>query len=372
MSSRHTSNLDFVLLAIVGVLVLFGLLMLASAGTGVGLDKFGDAYYFVKHQIVFGVLPGMIGLYVCSRIPYTFWRRHAFKFLAVSLLLLLLVFLPGITTGDLKGAHSWISIGPWFSFQPAEFIKLTFLIYLAAWLERQGSEGLRSVGSGLVPFLVALGLVLGLLLAQPDVGTMCIIIAQALTVYFVAGAPLPFVTGLVAAGAAGVLLLIKIAPYRTARLMTFLNPELDPQGVGYHINQALLAIGSGGFFGLGYGHSRQKFQYLPEVVGDSIFAVIGEELGLLGCVFVLGMFILLLQRLLTIAKRAPDPFAKYVCVGIAAWFLVQAFVNIGSMIAIMPMTGTTLPFISYGGTSLAIALSAVGVVLNISRHRKAP
>lgn len=364
--------MDYALLAIVGVMLIFGLLMLASAGTPEGLSKFNDAYYFVKHQIVFGLIPGMIGLVVCSRVPYTFWKRHAFALFAATLGLLVLVFLPGVSTGALRGAHSWISLGPWFSFQPSEFVKLTFLFYLAAWLEKRGSDGMRDAASGLAPFLLSLGAVLVLLIAQPNIGTMAIIVAEALAVYFVAGAPLMYVCGLVASGIAGIWLLIKLAPYRSARLVTFLNPQLDPQGVGYHINQALLAIGSGGVFGLGYGHSRQKFQYLPEVVDDSIFAIVGEELGLVGCLFVLALFLLLLQRLLTIAKRAPDPFAKYVCLGVAAWLLVQAFVNIGSMIGIMPLTGITLPFISYGGTSLAIVMSAIGVVLNISAHRKAP
>ncbi len=369
MSSKSIHGFDIPLLTIVSILLLLGLLMLASAGTGIGLDRFNDASYFLKHQMVFGVLPGIIGLIVFYRIPYTFWKCHAFWLLLLSLGLLLLVFIPGIS-GDFKGAHSWVSFGPWFSFQPSEFVKLTFLFYLAAWLEKQKGERMRDAFSGLIPFLLTLGAVLGLLIAQPDIGTMCILIAQALTVYFVAGAPLPYVLGLCAAGASGIALLIKIAPYRTARLMTFLNPELDPQGVGYHMNQALLALGSGGMFGLGYGHSRQKFQYLPEVVGDSIFAIIGEELGFVMCMMVLGLFLLLLFRLLTIAKKAPDAFGKYVCVGIAAWIIVQAFVNIGSMIGLMPMTGITLPFISYGGTSFVVVMSAMGVVLNISQFRK--
>ncbi|HLD20877.1 MAG TPA: FtsW/RodA/SpoVE family cell cycle protein, partial [Patescibacteria group bacterium] len=169
---------------------------------------------------------------------------------------------------------------------------------------------------------------------------------------------------------AGLALLITAAPYRAARFTTFLHPELDPQGIGYHINQALLAIGSGGIFGLGYGHSRQKFQYLPEVAGDSIFAVVAEEMGLIVAIITIGLFLLFLWRMLAIAKRAPDDFGKYVVVGVAAWIVIQAFVNIGSMVALMPITGVPLPFISYGGTSLAISLAAVGVVLNISKSQK--
>lgn len=372
MSTRTGHSFDLVLLIVVGVLVVFGLLMLASAGSAVGLNRFGDAYYFVKHQVVFGLLPGLIGLIVFSRVPYAFWKRSAFWLFLISLGLLVLTFIPGLSAG-IGTAHSWVSVGGWFSFQPSEFVKLTFLFYLAAWLERQANAGsLRDMVSGLVPFLISLGAVLGLLILQPDIGTMCIIGFQALAVYFVAGAPLPYVFGMVAAGAGSIALLIKAAPYRAARLMTFLKPELDPKGVGYHINQALLAIGSGGVFGLGYGHSRQKFQYLPEVVGDSVFAIVGEELGLIACLAVIGLFLILFHRLVKIGKAAPDPFGLYVCVGIAAWLVGQAFVNIGSMVAVMPMTGITLPFVSYGGTSLAVTLCAIGVVLNISRERKAP
>ncbi|NBS42007.1 stage V sporulation protein E, partial [bacterium] len=239
-----------------------------------------------------------------------------------------------------------------------------------AWLEKRGESGVRDVHGGLIPFLATLGAILGLLVLQPDVGTMSIIAGMVLVVYFVAGAPLAYVGGLVMAGISAIAMLIGFAPYRAARFTTFLNPELDPQGIGYHINQALLAIGSGGFFGLGYGHSRQKFQYLPEVASDSIFAVIGEEMGLVVAVGVLALFVWFLFRTLKIANEAPDKFGKYVATGIGAWLVLQAFVNIGSMVAIMPMTGVPLPFISYGGTSLAVSLWAVGVVLNISRYGK--
>lgn len=372
MSPRTGQSFDLVLLIVVGMLLLFGLLMLASAGSAVGLDRFGDAYYFVKHQVVFGLLPGLIGLVIFSRVPYLFWKRSAFWLFLVSIGLLVLAFIPGLSAG-IGTARSWVSFGGWFSFQPSEFVKLTFLFYLAAWLEKQGTGGsLRDVATGLVPFLISLGAVLGLLILQPDVGTMCIIGLQALAMYFVAGAPLPYIFGMVASGAGAIALLIKAAPYRAARLMTFLKPELDPKGVGYHINQALLAIGSGGIFGLGYGHSRQKFQYLPEVVGDSIFAVAAEELGLLAGIMLLGLFLILLHRLIKIGRAAPDAFGLYMCVGIAAWLVGQAFVNIGSMLGVMPMTGIPLPFVSYGGTSLAVTLCAIGVVLNISRERKAP
>lgn len=359
---------DIGLLTAVGTLLVVGLLALASAGTATGLDRFGDAYYFVKHQAIFGLIPGMAGFLLFSRIPYQFWKRNALWLFGASLGFLMLVFVPGLAAG-IGTAHSWVNVGGWFTFQPSEFVKLTFLFYLAALLERRAGEGARPA-EGLGAFLLSLGAVMGLLALQPDVGTMTIVAAQAMAVYFVAGAPLPYILGLLAAGAGTLALLIKAAPYRTARFMTFLNPELDPQGVGYHINQALLAIGSGGIFGLGYGHSRQKFQYLPEVVNDSIFAVFAEELGFVACLVLIGLFLWLLQRILAAAKASPDPFGRYLCVGIGTWVIAQAFVNIGSMVALMPMTGLPLPFVSYGGTSLAVLLSAMGVVANISRYRK--
>ena len=366
---RTTGSIDYVLLLVVGTITLFGLVMLLSASAPSAYAEFADSYYFVKHQIIFGLLPGIGALIAFWRIPYTFWRTHAWNLLILSIALLILVFIPGLSAG-IGSAHSWISIGGVFSLQPSEIVKLTFLFYLAAWLAQRDRQGVRDVHSGFLPFVGVLGTIMLLMVLQPDVGTMSIIAAMSLVVYFVAGAPVTYITGLILAGIAGLALLITAAPYRAARFTTFLYPELDPQGIGYHINQALLAIGSGGIFGLGYGHSRQKFQYLPEVAGDSIFAIIGEEMGFIVAAIVVGLFLLFLWRMLAIAKRAPDAFGKYVVVGIAAWIVIQAFVNIGSMVALMPITGVPLPFISYGGTSLAISMAAIGVVLNISKSAK--
>jgi len=363
--------MDYVYLAIVSAIVLFGLVMLTSASAPSGYDKFGDSYFFIKHQLVFGLVPGVAGMLVLSRIPYTVWRKNAWNLLIISIGLLMLVFIPGLSAG-IGTAHSWITIGGFFSVQPSEIVKLTFLFYLAGWLAQRGARGVRDVHSGFLPFISVLGVIMLLMVLQPDIGTMSIIAAMSLVVYFVAGAPIAYIGGLIGMGLGGLGLLIGLAPYRAARFTTFLHPELDPQGIGYHINQALLAIGSGGVFGLGYGHSRQKFQYLPEVAGDSIFAVISEELGLLISVFVLVMFLAFLWRTIHIANNAPDNFGKYVSVGIGAWIVIQAFVNIGSMVALLPITGVPLPFISYGGTSLAISLAAVGVVLNISKHTSRP
>ncbi len=365
---RSTSHsIDLPLLLIVSAIILFGLIMLWSASAPSGYEQFSDSYYFLKHQLIFGFIPGIAALLVFARVPYTFWQKHAWNLLILSIVLLVLVFIPGFSAG-IGTAHSWISIGGVFSLQPSEIVKLTFLFYVAAWLGSRDERGVRDVHGGLIPFLCVLGVIMSLMILQPDTGTMSIIAAMALVMYFGAGAPIAYVFGLVAAGIGALTLLITTAPYRAARFTTFLHPELDPQGIGYHINQALLAIGSGGFFGTGYGHSRQKFQYLPEVAGDSIFAVIGEELGFIFSLLLICAFLVLLWRLLDIAGHTPDKFSKYVVVGIAAWICLQAFVNIGSMVALMPMTGIPLPFISYGGTSLAVSMAAIGVVLNISKQ----
>ncbi|MBI4714257.1 putative lipid II flippase FtsW [Candidatus Uhrbacteria bacterium] len=366
---HDSSQIDFPLLLIVATIIIFGLIMLLSASSPIGYEQFSDSYYFIKHQIIFGLIPGIAAMFLFAKISYTFWQKHAWNLLILSVVLLVLVFIPGISAG-IGTAHSWISIGGYFSVQPSEIVKLTFLFYLAAWLGQRDERGVRDIHSGFLPFVGVLGTIMILMLLQPDVGTLAVITAMSLVVYFVAGAPIAYVVGFITAGIAGLAILIKAAPYRAARFTTFLNPELDPQGIGYHINQALLAIGSGGFFGLGYGHSRQKFQYLPEVAADSIFAIIGEELGFVVSLLVIGLFLVLFWRLLRIASRAPDKFSKYVVIGVASWITIQAFVNIGSMVALMPMTGVPLPFISYGGTSLAISMAAIGVVLSVSRSSK--
>lgn len=368
LSKKELHPFDSRLAIIVGVLLLIGLVMLASASAPKGYADFkGDSFYYVKHQIFFGLVPGLFFLYAASRVPYTFWKKHAWPILLGSVILLLAVFLPGVGS-QFGTSHSWLAIPGLFSIQPGEIVKLTFIFYLAAWLEKRGSQALRDPQAGFIPFVSVLGIIVLLLILQPDVGTMSIIVAAAMVVYFIAGAPVSHVAGLILTGVILFGLLVAVAPYRAARFTTFLYPELDPQGIGYHINQALLAVGSGGWLGVGYGHSRQKFEYLPEVEGDSIFAVISEEMGFVLATGLIFLFLLLFRRVIKIAMAAPDLFGKYLAIGIVSWLVIQAFVNIGSMVCLVPMTGVTLPFISYGGTSLAISLAAVGVLLNISRY----
>lgn len=359
---------DRKLLFYIGGITVFGLAMLASASWPLGFDKFHDGYYFLKHQAIFGLIPGLIGAFLASRIPYQHYRKYAGLMLLASIALLILVFIPGIGA-EFGSARSWIHVGD-FSVQPSEIVKLTFLIYLAAWMEKRSKDDLHDINTGLIPFATILGVIMLLLILQPDTGSMAIIVTMALVVYFVAGAPLRYFLLFGGFGAVLVWLLFKLSPYRAARFTTFLHPELDPQGIGYHINQAQLAIGSGGLFGRGYGHSTQKFAYLPEVEGDSIFAVIGEEMGFIFTLAFVGLYLAFLFRGITIAEKAPDAFGKYLAIGIVAWFGLQAFFNIGAMVGVLPITGVPLPFVSYGGTSLAVCLTAAGILLNISTHLK--
>lgn len=338
--------------------------MLSSATSVIGYDKFGDSYWYLKHQIVSGLLPGLFLFLVLSKIDYRVWKKFIPMLLCFSLGLLILVFIPGIRA-DYGQARSWVNIVG-FSMQPAEIVKLTFLLYIAAWLERR-RERIKSFAYGLVPFAIYLAIIAGLIIMQPDIGTLVIIVFMSLAVFFAAGARIKHIGLLVLAGLGGLGVLIWLAPYRLDRLTAFLNPSADPQGIGYHINQALLAIGSGGWFGLGLGNSRQKFQYLPEVAGDSIFAVMAEELGFVLMLALIVAFLWMFIRLIKVARGAPDNFGYLVAIGVGAWIVGQAFVNIGAMVGLLPLTGLPLPLISYGGTAMAITMAAMGIVVNISR-----
>jgi cell division protein FtsW len=357
---------DIIFLAAAGFLTIFGLAMLTSASSVLGYQKFGDAYFFIKRQLLHGLLPGLALFFLFLKIDYRRLKYFATPFLAISLGFLILVLIPGIGT-VYNGAKSWISIG-FISFQPSEIVKLTFLIYLAAYFEARREREMRDFWTGLVPFLLVIGMLSALMMLEPDMGTMAVILISSFIVYFIAGAPVIHIVGVGGLGAALFFILIKIAPYRVMRLTTFLHPELDPQGVGYQINQALLAIGSGGLLGLGYGGSRQKFLYLPEPAGDSIFAIMAEEMGFLFLLIFFFALTVFFFRGIRIAKLAPDLFGRLLAAGIISWLMVQTLVNIGAMAGVAPLTGLPLPFVSYGGTALLTSLAAVGIMGNISRH----
>jgi cell division protein FtsW len=364
MISSAKSGMMFGILAFFLIAVGFVVLILASAPFA--YQKFGSAYYFLGHQALYGFLPGFFLFLFFWKINYLKLRKFSKLIFVLCLLLLGLVFIPGIGA-SFGRAQSWISLGS-ASFQPSELVKLGFIIFLAGLLEKYDFKEIGNFKKGFLLYFLFVALVCGTILLQPDFGTAFLIGLVAMTLFFLAGGKLLHLGLLSLAGGAGAAVLIKIAPYRMARLTAFFNPSFDPQGIGYHINQALIAIGSGGFLGLGLGNSMQKYQYLPEVIGDSIFAIMGEELGfVLSALFVVCFFVFLHQGF-KIAENSKDKFGYYLACGIVTWFGLQMILNVGSMIGILPLTGLTLPLISYGGSSLAASMAAVGLMLNIARR----
>lgn len=356
---------DLLLLLAILAVVAFGVLLLASASSVLGIDLTGDPYAFAKHQIVFGVLPGLGALVLMMNIPYRFLRKIIIVFLLIVIVLLVLVFIPPFQTA-VSGAARWVRLGP-VTIQPAELAKLALILYLAALLS--GRDVHRGhVRETLLPFLVVVGIIAILLIAQPNIGTLVLITAAAMLTYAAAGAPLSQLVGMTTVAAVLFLVLIRAAPYRLARLITFLRPETDPKGIGYQVQQALLAIGSGGLWGFGIGRSRQKFRYLPEPAGDAIFAVAAEELGFVRMLLFILLYVFIILRGYRIARACPDPFGRLVAVGITSWFFVQTIVHMGANAGLIPLTGIPLPLVSYGGSALVVTLAGAGILLNISKY----
>lgn len=366
-SVSHSSSSSFQnrsLLFSVLALVVIGLVTIASAGVFYGETRFGDDYFFLKRQLL-GVGVGLIALFVFQYVDYRVWRRLAFPLFAVTVLALIAVLIPGV--GDrVYGASRWLSIGA-FSFQPSEMAKFAFVLYLAAWFSRKDRKMVGDFIEDLVPFLVVLGIVGFLIMKQPDTGTFGLIFLIAVSVYFIAGAKVSHLFGLFLSGMAMLAILIKVAPYRLQRFLVFMNPDFDPKGAGYQVNQALIAIGSGGLFGLGLGLSRQKFNYLPEPVTDSIFAIFSEEWGFFVSVLLIALFVFIAWQGLRIARQAPDDFGRYAAAGIVSWVIFQAFINIAAATALIPLTGIPLPFVSYGGTSIVFLMAAMGILIRIGK-----
>jgi len=345
-------------------LLAIGMVMVYSAGSVLGFRNYGDSFYFVKRQLLFAGL-GLVAMYITANTEYRVWKGLAKAALIVCFILLVMVLIPGI--GVVRGgARSWLGISS-FGIQPSEFMKMGMILFLANWLGRDDYD-ITSFTRGLLPPLALIGSAFALIMLQPDLGTGTVMMGAALMMVYTAGARMKHLMTLAVAGVAGFVALIAAAPYRLQRITAFLDPWSDPLGAGYQIIQSLYAIGPGGLGGLGLGMSRQKYSYVPEPQTDFIFSILAEELGFIGGLAVLALFLILIWRGMKVAMSLPDRFGSYLAVGIVCMVAVQVVINIGVVIGLMPVTGITLPLISYGGSSLTLMLTALGILLNLSRY----
>jgi cell division protein FtsW len=356
---------DYPLLTAVGVLVPIGLVMVYSS-------SFVDAYtnrdgplYYALRQLVAGII-GVCVLLVAMRIDYRFWQKYSLHLMGATIALLGLTLLLPDSLTVVNGAKSWIRIGA-FSMQPSEIAKLALIIYFADWLSKRRDK-LGSLSFGLIPVGVALGVVCGLVLMGGDLGTTIVIALIGLAIYFVAGANLLHILAVAGLSVGVFLIMINAAAYRMSRILAWQDPFKYYLGAGYQPVHSLLALGSGGLFGVGLGQARQKFLWLPQAHTDTIFSIIGEEFGFIGTMFIVGCFLVIAYRGMRIAGRSSDPFAALLALGITAWLVFQALINIAVVTTVIPFTGLTLPFISYGGTSLVMSMAAAGILLNVSKH----
>jgi len=348
-------------------LVILGIFIFTSASLGL-LAKEGASFGSVaKSQILFGLLGGSIAAFITSHIKYTFWKNNAFYILIGAILLSLLVFIPGLGLAH-GGARRWLDLG-FASVQPSEFLKIAFIIYFSAWLA-SAQKKLSSFKYSVVPFLVIMGAIGSVLLIQNDIDVIVIIFTIGSVLLFGAGAKWRHLGALVLIATVLFSIVAWQKPHVVDRLLTFANPARDSLGSSYQIEQALIAIGSGGITGRGFGQSVQKFSFLPEPIGDSIFAVYAEEFGLIGGIVLIGLFIFLGLRGLKISARAPDMFARLLVLGIVILITMQSLLNIGAMLAVVPLIGTPLLFVSHGGTALFVVLAEVGIVLNVSKYAR--
>jgi cell division protein FtsW len=349
------------------IIVVIGLFAFVSASLGILARSESKFYGVLFNQIVLGFIGGLIAMWITVKIPYLFWRKYAFFIFLGTLMLTLLVFVPGLGFSH-GGAQRWISIGP-VSFQPAEILKLGFVIYFAAWLAWTQKKK-QEFKYKIIPLLIMLAIVASALLQQPDTKSLILITAAACGMLFISGVSWKKVIAIILLGIMSITALAFARPYVMDRIKTYLHPSTDPRGTSYQLQQSLIAIGSGGIFGRGLGQSVQKFNYLPEPQGDSIFAVIGEEFGFIGSTLLVVLYVFLAIRGYKIAMQAPDSFSQYLVVGLITLLIAQIFLNILSLVGLFPLTGVPLVFVSHGGTSLAIALAAAGIILNVSRYEK--
>ncbi|MFF2482886.1 stage V sporulation protein E [Paenibacillus sp. NPDC058071] len=364
--AKAKSAPDVWMIVSIALILAIGLIMVYSASAVLAFHEHGDKFYFVKRQFIWAVI-GIGALLVTMNTNYLVWRKWAKPALIICFALLLIVLIPGI--GVVRGgARSWLGIGS-FGIQPSEFMKLAMLLFLAKWLSEK-QQTITHFTKGLLPPLGLVGLAFGLIMLQPDLGSGAVMVGASMLLIFTAGARIIHLASLMGVGVFGMIGLIIAEPYRLDRITGFLDPWADPRGTGYQIIQSLYAIGPGGLVGLGLGMSRQKFSYLPEPQTDFIFSILSEELGFIGGASLILLFLVLVWRGIRAAISAPDTFGSLLAVGIIGIVGVQVLINIGVVIGAMPVTGITLPLVSYGGSSLTLLLTALGILLNISRYSR--
>lgn len=374
MSKSHI-NYYFFICSI--LLIFFGVLFLATLSAKESLETFGNTNHYLFRQLT-RIAMGLALGFIAFNIPLAVFKKISFPLLFINILLLVVVFMPHVGT-ELLGAKRWISIGN-KSFQPSEFLKVTAILYLSAWLSNRFSSDSKkdllswikrsyyNIFNVFLPFLVFLGIIVVMLYLQKDISTLGIIGITLITIYFASGTTIWHTIATFLVGLSSIALFIFIEPYRVRRLTVFLHPETDPLGIGMQVKQSLIAVGSGGIFGKGLGMSTQKFGFIPEAISDSIFAIIGEEIGVIGCVILISLFLFFFWQGIRIANASENKFAKLTAIGICTWITFQAFVNISSNIGLFPLSGIPLPFFSYGGSHIIAELVGVGILLNISKN----
>lgn len=359
------NKIDKIFFGIVIALVVIGLIAFTSASLGILAKNETKFYGVIFSQYIFGFLGGLVALFIGLKIPYKLLKKYSLFLFIFSIILTALVFIPGIGQSH-GGARRWVEIFG-YSFQPVEFLKIGFIIYFAAWLSWL-KDKIENPLFSILPLVVLIGIIAAVLLKQPDTKSIILIAITAMTMLFVSGAPIKYILGFLGIASIGFIILVSFTPYLKQRVDTFFNPNENSQSSSYQLQQSLIAVGSGGILGRGLGQSIQKFNYLPEPQGDSIFAVIGEELGFIGCTFLICLYLSFAMRGFRISIRnAPDAFAKLLVVGFITIMTAQSFMNIASIIGVFPLTGVPLVFISQGGTALLLSLGVIGIILNISR-----
>ncbi|MFZ9859012.1 MAG: putative lipid II flippase FtsW [Roseiflexaceae bacterium] len=370
IATSHTERVkhqpDYQLLICIGVMVPFGLVMVYSSSFVEGFVNHDNGFYYMFRQL-FAAMVGAVGMLITQRIDYRFWRRYALHMLIGAIVLLFLTgfVLPREMT-EVNNSRSWIRLG-FFSFQPSEFAKLALVVYLASWLSRRSGR-LTSVTTGILPFGVILGVITALVMVGRDLGSTMVIITMSALIYFIAGANILHLLAVAVSGLLIFVLAITAASYRLERINAWLDPFAYYSSSGFQPLHALYALASGGIFGTGLGQSRQKYLWLPQSFTDTILAIVGEEFGILGTLFVVGCFAFIAYRGFRIARSAPTTFSALLAIGLTIWIVFQAIINLAVVTTLVPFTGITLPFLSYGGSSLMMSMVAVGILLNISKY----